>query len=139
MNLRTFLALAVCSITTSIFASDLPVIPDTPIAQKKELLFSDDFEGAEPAKVWHKVVPTFTVEKGMLKGTQTRERFDPPTSVLRLPMRQAAGRSRAECPPGIKRHPAQSATASAGQSVANASSQVVSQEQRGQRILQVFD
>ena len=77
MNLRTFLALAVCSITTSIFASDLPVIPDTPIAQKKELLFSDDFEGAEPAKVWHKVVPTFTVEKGMLKGTQTRDKNIP--------------------------------------------------------------
>ncbi|HXI53904.1 MAG TPA: hypothetical protein VNH84_20460, partial [Candidatus Saccharimonadales bacterium] len=77
MNLRTFLALAVCSITTSIFAGDLPVIPDTPIAKKMELLFSDDFEGAEPAKVWHKVVPTFTVEKGMLKGTQTRDKNIP--------------------------------------------------------------
>jgi len=54
MNLRTFLALAACSITPSIFAGDLPVIPDTPIAQKKELLFSDDFEGAEPAKVWQR-------------------------------------------------------------------------------------
>jgi len=45
--------------------------------QKKELLFSDDFEGAEPAKVWHKVVPTFVVEKGALKGTQTRDQNVP--------------------------------------------------------------
>lgn len=58
--------------TTSI-AADLPKIPAESIAVKKELLFSDDFEGAEPAKVWHKVVPTFAVEKGALKGTQTRE------------------------------------------------------------------
>jgi hypothetical protein len=58
-------------------AADLPVIPAKPIAEKKELLFSDDFEGAEPAKVWHKVVPTFVVEKGMLKGTQTRDKDVP--------------------------------------------------------------
>src|SRR4029079_17731137 len=50
---------------------------DKPIAEKKELLFSDDFEGAEPAKVWHKVVPTFVVEKGVLKGTQTRDKNIP--------------------------------------------------------------
>ncbi len=59
------------------FAAELPAIPDQPIAQKKELLFSDDFEGAEPAKVWHKVVPTFAVEKGALKGTQTRDQNIP--------------------------------------------------------------
>ncbi len=47
-------------------AADLPAIPAKFIAQKKELLFTDDFEGAEPAKVWHKVVPTFVVEKGTL-------------------------------------------------------------------------
>ena len=45
--------------------------------RRKELLFSDDFEGAEPAKVWHKVVPTFVVEKGTLKGTQTRDKDIP--------------------------------------------------------------
>src|SRR5207245_10596427 len=58
-------------------AADLAAIPPGPIAKKKELLFSDDFEGAEPAKVWHKVVPTFVVEKGALKGTQTRDKNIP--------------------------------------------------------------
>lgn len=55
------------------FAANLPTVPAKPIAAKKELLFSDDFEGAVPAKVWHKVVPTFVVENGALKGTQTRD------------------------------------------------------------------
>lgn len=72
MHLRPFLALS-CLIASVAFSADLPAIPDGPIAQKKELLFSDDFEGAEPARVWHKVVPTFAVEKGTLKGTQTRD------------------------------------------------------------------
>ncbi len=49
-------------------------IPEKSIAQKKELLFSDDFEGTEPAKLWHKVVPTFVVENGVIKGTQTRDK-----------------------------------------------------------------
>ena len=57
---------------SGVFAADLPKVPAKPIAVKKELLFSDDFAGATPAKVWHKVVPTFTVEDGALKGTQTR-------------------------------------------------------------------
>jgi hypothetical protein len=58
-------------------AADPVPVPDKPLAQKKELLFSDDFEGATPAKVWHKVVPTFAVEKGTLKGTQTRDKAVP--------------------------------------------------------------
>jgi hypothetical protein len=58
-------------------AAELPAVPGEPIAQKKELLFSDDFQGAEPAKVWHKVVPTFAVEDGVLKGTQTRDKNVP--------------------------------------------------------------
>lgn len=33
----------------------------------------DDFE-AEPARQWHKVVPTFVFENGVLKGTQTRDK-----------------------------------------------------------------
>jgi hypothetical protein len=66
--------------TTAAFAADLPRIPSKPIAQKKELLFSDDFEGATPAKPWHKVVPTFTVENGALKGTQTRDVTIPATA-----------------------------------------------------------
>jgi hypothetical protein len=60
-------------ISSTALAGDLPAIPAGPVAVKKELLFSDDFEGAEPAKTWHKVVPTFTIEKGVLKGTQTRD------------------------------------------------------------------
>src|SRR5258708_40073043 len=76
MNLRSFLALS-CLITSAASAADLPAIPDGSIAKKKELLFSDDFNGAEPAKVWHQVVPTFVVEKGALKGTQTRDQNIP--------------------------------------------------------------
>ena len=76
MHLRPFLALP-CLITTATFAADLPVLPAGSIARKKELLFSDDFQGAEPAKVWHKVVPTFAVENGALKGTQTRDQNIP--------------------------------------------------------------
>src|SRR5437660_7454112 len=72
MNIRFQLA-ACFLLAHAAFADDLPPIPAKSIAEKKELLFSDDFEGAEPAKVWHKVVPTFVVEKGTLKGTQTRD------------------------------------------------------------------
>jgi hypothetical protein len=71
MHLRPLLALPFIVVSTS-FAAQPAAIPTAPIAQKKELLFSDDFQGAEPAKAWHKVVPTFAIENGMLKGTQTR-------------------------------------------------------------------
>ena len=54
-----------------------PTIPAEPIAEKKELLFSDDFESSTPKKEWHKVVPTFAFENGMLKGTQTRDKNIP--------------------------------------------------------------
>ncbi len=59
-------------LTSAAFAADLPVIPSEAIAKKKELLFSEDFERAELAKPWGPVVPTFVVENGVLKGTQTR-------------------------------------------------------------------
>jgi hypothetical protein len=61
-------------------AADRPAVPPASIAERKELLFSDDFEG-EPAKVWHKVVPTFLVEAGVLKGTQTRDKNIPAAGV----------------------------------------------------------
>jgi hypothetical protein len=64
-------------VATAAIAADLPKIPSKPISVKKELLFSDDFEDGEPAKVWHKVVPTFAVENGTLKGTQTRDKDVP--------------------------------------------------------------
>jgi hypothetical protein len=65
------------AIASSAVAAELPPIPAKPIAEKKELLFSDDFESAEVAKVWHKVVPTFVVEACVLKGTQTRDQNIP--------------------------------------------------------------
>ena len=61
MNLRSFLTLT-SLITSAAFAAELPKIPSKSIATKKEILFSDDFESAAPAKV----------ENGTLKGTQTR-------------------------------------------------------------------
>src|SRR5438309_9963001 len=76
MNIR-FQAAVFFLIAGSALADDPPAIPAKSIAEKKELLFSDDFEGAEPAKVWHQVVPTFVVEKGALKGTQTRDQNIP--------------------------------------------------------------
>ena len=76
MNFRPVLALS-CLITSAAFAADLPKIPSAPIAKKKELLFSDDFEGATHDKRWHRVVDTFVFEKGMLKGTQTRDKDVP--------------------------------------------------------------
>ncbi len=76
MNVR-LLAAPLCLFAAAAVAAELPAVPAQPIVQKKELLFSDDFEGAEPAKVWHKVVPTFVVDKGVLKGTQTRDKDVP--------------------------------------------------------------
>lgn len=72
--MRTLLGLALLLLVP---ADDPAVIPAKSIAEKKELLFSDDFEAAERPKVWHKVVPTFVVEKGALKGTQTRDKTIP--------------------------------------------------------------
>jgi hypothetical protein len=72
-------SLIACATIGTALAADLPPVPANPIAKKKELLFSDDFQGAEPAKVWHKVVPTFAVENGTLKGTQTRDQNIPAT------------------------------------------------------------
>jgi len=64
-------------IANAVMSADVSSVPAKPIAEKKELLFSDDFEGAEPAKVWHKVVATFAVVNGTLKGTQTRDQNIP--------------------------------------------------------------
>lgn len=65
-------ALFACAAAAS--ALELPKIPAESIAVKKELLFADDFQGASPAPLWHKVVPTFTTGDGVLKGTQTRDK-----------------------------------------------------------------
>lgn len=76
MNIRALLVLSLL-IASAVLAADLPAVPSDSIARKKELLFSDDFQGAEPAKVWHQVVPTFVIENGALKGTQTRDQNIP--------------------------------------------------------------
>src|SRR5678815_5562405 len=77
MNPRAFLLTFALLPILSALAADLPPVPAEPIAKKKELLFSDDFESAQPNKLWHKVVPTFAFEKGTLKGTQTRDKNIP--------------------------------------------------------------
>src|SRR3954465_1660523 len=76
LSLRYLVVLPLLLAVTT-FAAERPPVPAESIAKKKDLLFSDDFQGAEPAKVWHKVVPTFTVENGTLKGTQTRDKNIP--------------------------------------------------------------
>lgn len=73
------LTLALFVVAAHATAADPAPLPAKSLAVKKELLFSDDFESAEPAKPWHKVVPTFAFEKGVLKGTQTRDK-DIPTA-----------------------------------------------------------
>lgn len=65
------------SVSTLVSAAEPSSPPAQSIAVKKELLFADDFEGNSPAKAWHKVVPTFVVENGTLKGTQTRDKDVP--------------------------------------------------------------
>jgi len=77
MKSRLLLLSVALAVASSATAAEPPQVPDGSIAQKKELLFSDDFEGTGPAKAWHKVVPTFVVEKGALKGTQTRDKNVP--------------------------------------------------------------
>ena len=62
---------------SAVLAGNPTHIPAGSIAVKQDLLFSDDFQNAAPAKVWHKVVDTFAVENGTLKGTQTREKDVP--------------------------------------------------------------
>lgn len=69
--------LAVLVLATGLAADDKPPVPEASLAEKKELLFSDDFEKSPPAKEWHKVVPTFAFENGTLKGTQTRDKTVP--------------------------------------------------------------
>ncbi len=79
MHIRSILAVTILS-TAAAFAAEapkLPAIPSAPIAKKKELLFSDDMNGAEHDKRWHRVVDTFVFEAGALKGTQTRDKDVP--------------------------------------------------------------
>lgn len=65
---------ALTALAAAARAADLPPVPDKPIAEKKDFLFADDFQAATAAKPWHTVIPTFAVEGGVLKGTQTRDK-----------------------------------------------------------------
>src|SRR5437899_3258757 len=75
--MKPFLFFAAFVLTNVGLAADPPPVPEKPIAVKRELLFADDFEGAERPSVWHRVVPTFAFERGVLKGTQTRDKTIP--------------------------------------------------------------
>jgi hypothetical protein len=73
--MRPFIFACTWIAASAAMSADAPQAPSVPaesIAKKKELLFSDDFEGAERDKRWHRVVDTFAFENGALKGTQTR-------------------------------------------------------------------
>jgi hypothetical protein len=51
--MHTHLLALACLVTVTTFAADapkLPAIPEQPIANKKELLFSDNFGASEPGK-----------------------------------------------------------------------------------------
>ena len=76
MNTRLLLA-SFLIIGSAALAADLDTVPARSLAKKKELLFSDDFQGSEHDKRWHKVVDTFVFENGALKGSQTRDRDTP--------------------------------------------------------------
>lgn len=76
MNIRLLLS-PLLLISAAAFAADAPKIPAKPIAEKKELLFSDEMNGNEHDKRWHRVVDTFVFENDALKGTQTRVKDQP--------------------------------------------------------------
>jgi hypothetical protein len=59
------LALACLVTTFAADASKLPAFPEQPIAKKKELLLSDDFEKAELGSAWKGVVPRLPNPKGI--------------------------------------------------------------------------
>ncbi|MEI6078390.1 MAG: hypothetical protein WCS94_22620 [Verrucomicrobiota bacterium] len=73
----SLISLSLILVTNSALAAGLPAVPAESIAAKKELLFSDDFKGAEHDQRWHRVVDTFAFEGGALKGAQTREKDAP--------------------------------------------------------------
>lgn len=76
MKIRRLLAPCLL-VTSAVLAADPPKIPSKPIAQKGEVLFSDDMNGSDHDKRWHRVVDTFVFENNALKGTQTRVKDTP--------------------------------------------------------------
>jgi hypothetical protein len=72
MRLITSFLAASCLLTASVFAAEPAVPSGEPLAQKGELIFSDDFERTDLGE-WKSLIPTFTVKDGALKGEQTRD------------------------------------------------------------------
>ncbi len=58
-------------------AADPSKIPEKIARQKKNCCSRTISRKLRRPKRWHKVVPTFAFEKGMLKGTQTRDKNIP--------------------------------------------------------------
>jgi hypothetical protein len=69
MRLTPSVLAASCLLTASVFAAERS---GEPLAQKGELIFSDDFERTDLGE-WKSLIPTFTVKDGALKGEQTRD------------------------------------------------------------------
>lgn len=74
---RCLLLIPLLLLTPRALTGARDTIPADPIAQKKELLFADNFQGTEHDARWHRVVDTFSFENGALKGSQTREKDMP--------------------------------------------------------------
>jgi hypothetical protein len=76
MNRTTRRTLAFCAaimlLAPCMFVSAADVATEPP-ANKGALIFSDDFARTELGDSWRMAVPTFTVEDGVLKGSQTRD------------------------------------------------------------------
>jgi hypothetical protein len=53
------------------FSFALAEVPPQPLGEKGELLLSDSFERAELGE-WQALIPTFSIQDGMLRGEQTR-------------------------------------------------------------------
>jgi hypothetical protein len=67
---RSLLSLPfVCVLSAVAMAAE----PVGPLAQKGELVFSDDFSGSELGKAWKTGIPEFVVADGAMKGWQARE------------------------------------------------------------------
>ncbi len=67
------LTLAVTISVTQVPAADENTKVPAAIAEKGELIFSDDFERNELGADWQPLIPTFAVADGVMKGTQTRD------------------------------------------------------------------
>jgi len=66
-------AFALAATSSLTHAADKNAGVPEPIAEKGELIFSDDFERDQLGEDWQPLIPTFTVADGVMTGTQTRD------------------------------------------------------------------